>query len=133
MFLLSKIKSDPNFKGVYLMSLFRAYFFNNVNSRNLSFHICKEVFLLIPEVIYTEKHFYLLEHINDKIDDLKTSGLIEFWHSQSVRKVAVKKIIVNSPKVLNFNDFKGCFQIILCGSFASLIVFVVEILLKFKC
>lgn len=114
------------------MSLFRAHYYNRNNFESLPLNICRDIFLMIPEVIYTRKHFYLLDEINQKISHLKSSGLIELWHLQSLEKIITRKIKLTGPKVLTFKDLKGCFQIVLFSSFLGLIAFVIEILMKYK-
>lgn len=79
-----------------------------------------------PDVIYTEKQFYLLEKLSEGIEDLKASGLIEFWYERGLRKFRKKKE-ENQRKPLSSEDVKGCFMIILTGITSSLIVFFYEV------
>jgi hypothetical protein len=89
------------------------------------FRVCREVFVSVPVVIYTKKDFYLLDVINEKIEDLKASGLIEYWLLIAMNR-KVKEKDLNEPKVLSIQRLIGCFQILLFGYFLSLFVFIVE-------
>lgn len=129
---LSKIQNDPSLKGAYFISLFRAYYLNSIRNKEFLLNIGKEVIMSIPEVIYTQKYFYLLDGLSDKIDDLKASGLIELWHSQCNERVFQNNNDDNNPKVLTLHDFKGSFQILLCGFLISFAVFLLEVVINFK-
>jgi hypothetical protein len=90
--------------------------------------ICKEVFVSVPFAMYTRKNFYLLDSINDKIDMLKTSGIINYWYYEPLKK---KIFTNNSPKVLSLQSFIGSFQLFVFGHFLSAFIFVGEIIAKF--
>jgi hypothetical protein len=75
-------------------------------------------------VIYAKKDFYLLDRINEKIYNLKTSGLINYWEIQSTRRKTLKK--TKHPKVLTLSRLIGSFYVLLFGWLMSFIVFVVE-------
>lgn len=97
--------------------------FNHKNLRELQ--VCREVFITIPSVIYTKKNFYLLQAINEKIEHLKTAGLIEYWYNQHFTKEFSKQNS-NSPKVLRLYHFYGCFQVWISGCLLSSLVFTYE-------
>lgn len=128
---IDRIGSDPNFKGAYGQSLIRILYFDQIspNRKKGRFKICKEIFLTIPVVIYTKKNFYLLDALNEKIDILKASGLIDFWHFQDIDERLLNVKETRDPKVLTINHLSGCFQILFLGYFASFVVFAFELLL----
>jgi hypothetical protein len=92
--------------------------------------ICKDVMLSIPEVIYTIKDFYLLDEFNYKIELMISAGLIDFWYFEFIDKKSSKIKFQKHPKSLKLQHFEGCFGILVCGSFVSFIVFVMEILMR---
>jgi hypothetical protein len=84
--------------------------------------------MIDPIVFYTVKDFFLLDAINQKLDMIKASGLVEFWNSQAIDRKSSKINFENSPKVFTLNQFTGSFQVLLYGLSVSLAVFVVECL-----
>jgi hypothetical protein len=114
-----KISTDSSFNGAIVRSFALA-------PPNLL--ICKEAYSFIPLIILTRKNFYLLDSINDKIEMLKTSGIINYWYFKPLKK---KILANNSPKVLNLQSFIGSFQLFVFGHFLSAFIFVGEIVSKF--
>jgi hypothetical protein len=103
-----------------------AAYINQNAPEELRLAISKEAFMTIPLVIYCRKNFYLLDEINEKIEFLKASGLINFWHSQNIRKRFLTVNNLNLPKILNIKQLSGCFHIVLLGTFVSFVVFLLE-------
>jgi hypothetical protein len=101
--------------------------------KNISqFQICREPFMLVSIVIYTKRNFYLLQAINEKIENLKATGLIDYWYSLSFSKEFSNEKS-NTPKVLTFGHLSGCFYIWICGCFVSFLTFVLELTIdRFK-
>lgn len=129
-FFLNKIQSDPLFKGTYMRSLLRTLYFNQISSKESRFVICKEVFMTIPIVIYTLKDFYLLDSLNDKIEMLKSAGLIDKWHFNNIKKDFMKIDLLKQPKVLTIRQLLGCFRLLCFGCLIGFVVFASECLLK---
>lgn len=77
---------------------------------------------MIQIVIYTQKYYYLLEIIDEKIEILKSSGLINFWNEQFIDQSVVHEKDVMRPKVLSTVHLMGCFQIWIF----RIMVFIVE-------
>jgi hypothetical protein len=127
--LLKKIQSDPTFKGTYMRSLLRTLYFNQINPKSSRFAICKEVFMTIPVVIYTVKDFYLLDKLNDKIETLKSAGLIEKWHHDIIKESLVKNDVESFPKVLELRNLMGSFQLFGLGIIVASLAFAVELLM----
>jgi hypothetical protein len=92
--------------------------------------LCREVFKNIPAVIYTTKHFYLLEAINEKIELFKAAGLIEHWHSQTIDEKYLKENESGRPKVLSLKHLKSLFYVLFSGCVLSLVVFIVELVFR---
>lgn len=122
--LLEKIRVDPYLKMVFGAPLTVMFYKNSLIAESERFIIGKDVFLTMPVVIYSQKDFYLLNSLNNLIENLKASGLTDYWHFQgetfSLRNVA------KQPKVLNLIQLSGCFEILAFGYFASFLVFFVE-------
>lgn len=100
-------------------------FYTNQNTGNLQ-KFCKEVFMMIPQVFYTQKDFYLIEELNKEIEILKASGLIDFWYHQFIDKITKVKDF-RHQSALTLKKFQGCFEILLLGSFLSFLVFLCEL------
>lgn len=126
--ILSKIQSDPFFKGTYKRSLLKTLYTNQISSKSSRFVMCKEVFMTIPIVIYTSKDFYLLDSLSDKIELLKSTGLITKWHYDIIKKDFMKFDGSSQPKVLTLDNLLGCFKLLGLGCLASVLVFAGELL-----
>ena len=88
--------------------------------------------MTIPIVIYTNKNFYLLQAINEKIESFIAAGLVEYWHSLSYNEELLTKQS-NPPKVLTFHHLSGCFYIWIFGCSVSFSALVFELMIdKFK-
>jgi hypothetical protein len=103
-----------------------ALYWNEQNDADNQMKICREIFVTVPEVIYTKKNFFLLDEINEALNQLVESGLIEFWTFQSNRSLKETTI----PKVLSFSQVRGAFGVLFVGSIISLITFAGEVSLK---
>jgi hypothetical protein len=123
--LIEKIKSDPSFKGAYGKSLSLA-----ATLKSAEILLCKETFATIPIVIYTKKDFYLLDAMNEKVENLKNSGLIIYWHQKTLRRKSHHRN-QNEPKVISLKGSIGSFQLLLCEFILSFVVFVFELALHF--
>jgi hypothetical protein len=79
-------------------------------------------------VIYARKDFYLLDPINDKIEALKASGIINYLYFRSKKKNSVS--LSKTTKVLSLKSLFGSFQLLFFGCFVSFSVFISEIAVK---
>jgi hypothetical protein len=123
-----QLRHNPKFRGTYFTSKFRALHRNNGNFKHSQLFICSEAFMLNPEVIYTQKDFYLLDKLSKNIENLKASGLIEWWHKQIFKQNIQSKR--SALRALDMQDFQGCVLIVSCGLSVSFVVYCVEFLLK---
>lgn len=81
--------------------------------------------MLIPVVIYAKKDSFLLEAINEKIEAIQSTGLINKWHLENIDKKFLRD--GNSDlKAFSFEQLLGCFEILLYGLAACLIIFFIE-------
>lgn len=79
-------------------------------------------------VMYFPKNFYLKEAINQKLQQLATAGLLEFYIQNFAddRFLTVKKPS-SGPKKLQLAHLFGIFNIMLIGFAISLLIFLFEI------
>ena len=122
----AKIQSDPTFKGAFPRSLSRAAFIHHLGGNKEPLTFCKERFLTMPVVIYTNKDFYLIDSLNEKIEHLKQSGLIDFWQRKYFDERVLKNKEQKVPKVITMSHVMGSIQILLIGYVISLIGFIIE-------
>lgn len=128
---VSRITSDPSFKGCISKSLTYATYLNNNMKNGTRLNILNENHMTIQNVIYTRKNFYLLGALNEKIEEIKSSGLLGYWHYK--RKADLEPINVKKPpKVLTFERLVGCFEIWAFGLFVSFLSFLIEAVLFCK-
>ena len=80
--------------------------------------------MTVPIVIYTKKHFPLIQAMNEKIESLKGTGLIEYWYSVQFLKDFTRD--QKSPEILKFHHLSGCFEIWAGGCLVSFVVFITE-------
>lgn len=129
--ILNKIQIDPFSKGAFGRSLKIILARIKLNPKNFRFKICKEIFLTIPVVIYTQKNFYLLDEFDAIIEVLKSSGLIQLWESSVNFHDRFSTGISNytkNMKALTLHDLEGCFYILVSGSIAGLFAYILEFL-----
>lgn len=110
--------------------MLKTLYSNQVGAKDSRLVICKEVFMTIPIVIYTSKNFCLLDSLSDKIEVLKSTGLILKWHYEIIKKDFMKADDVAQPKVMTVQQLLGCFKLLGLGCVTGVFVFVVECLLK---
>lgn len=123
-----RIQSDPSFKAAYPQSLLKTLYDNQPKSKTSGYKYCKEVYITVPVVIYARLDFYLLDAINEKIEVLKSSGLIDYWHYRSVQYFKTNTVI--KPRVLKVNQLSGCFYFVIFGNVVSFLIFLGEIFVK---
>lgn len=126
---IRRISYDPSFKGCLGKSLTYATFLDNNMENGTTLNILDENLMTIQIVIYTRKNFFLLGALNEKIEEIKSSGLLQYWHYK--RKATldftnVKKL----PKVLTLERLAGCFEIWAFGLFIGFLSFIIESLPK---
>lgn len=128
-FYKNRIQSDPSFKAAYGESLSFTLYADQQKPEEHRKTICQEPLRMVPQVIYAIKDFYLLDEMNAIIENLKSGGFFDFWRNQLLKKTnSVKELKLS--KSLKLKHFQGSFGILVCGSFASFIVFLLEIAMK---
>lgn len=91
---------------------------------HIQYQISKERLMMFPSVIYTRKNFFLGDNMNDVIEQLKTSGLIDYWQAQSFseRKLSDQR----QPEVIKFEHVEGPFQFLVISLVAAGLAFMIE-------
>lgn len=102
--------------------------------KKIKYEITRERLIMYPSVIYTRKSFYLSDVTNGVIEQLKTSGLIDYWQKQTFSKQKLDttgaKHQRRQPEVIKFEHVKGPFQFLVIGLVVSFLVFMIEIFHK---
>jgi hypothetical protein len=98
-----------------------------MNPKSSPIIVCKEIMLAIPVVIYSQKDFYLLDALNEKIEMFNAAGLIDFWQSEPFsQKYLDNEKKVKHPEVLRMTQLFGCFEILFSGCVLSFALFLLE-------
>jgi hypothetical protein len=126
--IIGRLSRDKSFKAAYLESISKILYRSQRGDIKMDLKICKEIFMANPIVFYTIKDFFLLDAMNEKLEIIKASGLIEFWSHQVIDRKNLNVKIYSSREVFTVNQFLGPFQILLCGLSVSLVIFVAEFL-----
>ena len=87
--------------------------------------------MTVPVVFYLQKNSYLTEVLNEKVENLKSAGLIDYFISKYLdpKYLRLKKA-EQRPKKLNLKELLGAFQLFVFGILSSAVVFVVEHVLQ---
>lgn len=127
-FLATQMKTlDSHFKGAVVSSVDEILYLNKLHHKNYSFNACDEVIMTVPVVFYLQKNSYLSEIFNEKIDDLRSAGLIDYWISKYLDTKYLRVIKKYSgPTKLNFRELLGAFQLFGFGLIMAIVAFVVE-------
>lgn len=124
---------NPNFRGAVVSSNDEIVHLNKLNYKNFSYTVCNEMILTVPVVFYLHKDSYLTEVFSEKIDDLKSAGLIDYWISKYVDS---KYLNIDSKdksrKKLNYQELSGAFQLFAVGLICSVIAFMIENLMSLR-
>jgi hypothetical protein len=119
---------DSSFKGAVFTY---ATFVLHSNSKNQSnFKILTETFITYEMVFYSTKNFYLVEKFNEKIRELKASGIIEFIMSKYLKKGREQEADLRS--CLKLDQLNGVFKMYFYCLLISSFVFLLEIVPKLK-
>lgn len=126
---MQNLTLNPAFKGAIVTSNVE------VTHLNQKFHnaytVCREEVLKMPAVYYMHKGSYLGKVFNEKIDDLKSSGLIDYWISKYLnqRYLHLKKSVAG-PRKLSFQELYGTVQLLLLGNFVVITAFAFELIVQ---
>lgn len=126
---INKLSMDPSFKGCVGKSLVNTLYLSNTSKLN----ILDEIFMTIPNVIYTRKNFFLLDIFNEKIELIKSSGLLQYWHFKRKQVFESKMSQKHKfPKILTIERLNGCFFILMAGLILGFFCFLAELYRNWK-
>lgn len=102
---------------------------NQQTYKSFVLKVCKEELLTVNIVMYFPKQFYLKNAIDQKLNELATAGLLEFWiqNYADMRFFNIKSE-QSGPKNLQMQHLFGIFNIWLIGCAISCIVFILELI-----
>ncbi|XP_070491373.1 uncharacterized protein [Chironomus tepperi] len=104
-------------------------YMNKHSINGISYSVLNEIVLTVPTVFYMRKNSYLTNIINEKIDDLLSNGLINYWISKYLDDKYLRlKPLEGGPDVLDIDELYGAFQLLVLGLICSFISFIVEVL-----
>lgn len=109
-------------------SIEQILYFNKLNYKDMTLTVCKEFLFTFQYGIYLRKNSFLEMKFNEKIRNLKSSGLIDYWASDFIRAEYMNmKIISNAPKKLNLEQLMGGFEVFIFIAATGFIIFLLEI------
>lgn len=118
--MLKRVKDKSVLLGAYSIFLYTAK-----NMTSLRVKVLNEILVTYQVVIYTRKNFHLLPVLDEVIQNLKSSGLINYWHEKSL-DIKKEKHTAEPPQRLNFEKLSGSFIILAIGYSTSFVGFVFE-------
>ena len=119
---------DPYSKSATVTSNDEVVFQNKQNYKNFTYNVCNEVILTVPTVFYLRKNSYLTEVFNEKIDNLKSAGLIDYFISKYLDSKYLRvKTIKQGPRKLNLKELIVAFKLLGYGIASASIAFLIEI------
>ena len=133
--LILKKMDHSDFKGALIEQMAILSIRDQTDQHLYKSKICKEKFLFISSVIYTQKNFYLLDEINKHIQTIHAAGLNYYWHSKFLGKsysAIVSAQASKQPQTLKMLQLSGCFQVWAFGMITSILIFIFEAHFKRK-
>ena len=122
---------NPDNKIAVVDSSDEVMYNNKKSHRNFTFNVLNEVIMSVPIVFYLQKNSYLTEIFNEKIDALKSAGLIDHWISKYLElKYLTLKREKKAAAKLSLKELFGAFQLLVFGAFCASLTFIVEITFK---
>lgn len=119
---------EPSFKGAVFRYASIVSYNNHINQHTFSLKILNEAFLTNQFVFYFTKNFYLVDEINDKISQFKSSGLMKHWRSKYISSIKKAK---ESQTSMTLRHLSGVFELLIYGWIAASSVFVIELIFNY--
>lgn len=125
---MKRVTLNPKSKTAVTSSIEQILYYNKLNYKNMILTVCKEFLFTFEYGIYLRKNSFLEAPFNEKIRNLKSSGLIDFWASDYIRQEYMNiKIRDDSPKKLNIDQLMGGFEVWFIGIATGFVIFALEI------
>lgn len=137
--LFERMSIDPTFDGVVVTSVESVEYYNVKNSEKLinfePLHYADENLFSLNYVIYYNKNTHLKTTIDMAISDTAASGIYiaarRKYFDEDKLKDVLKDKSDEERKPLNLDQLSGCFEVLIVGTIASLLVFLIEIFSPF--
>ena len=119
-----KSMNDPSIRGGLAEPL------DNIMrlSNGTFFNVLSKPLTTTPVVFYLHKNSYLTQLFSDKVSEMLSAGLIEYWIDQEKKMEIAPSIVDGDPKVLTLIKLSAPFMITAVGLFISSIIFIVEVI-----
>lgn len=120
---------DPMFKGVVLDFMMAIRIANDKNYKKFTFKTCPEDLMPLQSVYYMRKNFYLLDILNERMENFKSSGLINYFISKNLNlRPSRSKKSKSDPTSITFHHLRGIFEMLIYGLAFSFLVLFFEVL-----
>ncbi|CAO1393658.1 unnamed protein product [Diamesa hyperborea] len=122
---------DPNFKGTLLTSEDHTAYWNQLNHSKDFFHILESRLTTFNLCILFPKRTCLTPEVNNIILGLYANGLLNEIGSHFInKKYLIEPVTVPETNELDMNELAGGFQLLACGVFLCIGIFLLELLSK---
>jgi hypothetical protein len=128
--ILTELSRNSAFKGAVFRSYTGTLYANELSIKHNNgsrILLCKELYMMFPVVFYLQKHSYLLNVINEKIEIIKAAGLSDYWHKIIIDERYLKIVESKQPKAIKMKYLVGTFNVLLMGAGVAVFVFVWEL------
>jgi hypothetical protein len=123
----NQLQNNPSANYAVIRLTMNIKYQNQKLSEAFRHTICNEALASADMVIYTQKNFALLDEINEKIELLKSAGLMEFWYHKYIDRSSTK-VELTQPIPLALRHVESCFIVLVLGILLSMILLLTEIL-----
>ena len=94
------------------MPLLEVILWNQENYKNFVFIVLKEYLFDVQIVFYYPKNFHLVHVLDEKLELLKSAGIVSMWMDYYVDKKYVNiKTPSTGPRIINVNQLLGGFEV----------------------
>ena len=115
------------------MPLLEVILVNQENYKNSTFIVLKEYLFDVQIVYYYPKNFHLVHVLDEKLELLKSAGIVSMWMDHYVDKSYVNiRTPSTGPRIINIVQLLGGFEVWMIGMIISIVIFVIEILSSHK-
>lgn len=120
---------NSRFNGAFLDYLTKILYENEINHKKYHFKFCEESVMSSFTVAYMRKNHFLSHEINQKIDNLKSNGLLGHWIDKYMRNKRGGGISVTcQPTKMSLESLLGAFDVLGYGLLISTLGFILEII-----
>lgn len=115
------------------MPLLEVIIQNQQTYKNFTYKVLKEYLFDAQIVYYYPKNFHLISIIDEKFGILKSAGIVSMWMDTYVDKSYVDiKTPSTGPRRIDVVKLMGGFQVWMFGLSISMLMFLIELLTRYK-